>query len=256
MGRRAPHRLAYELMGRIEAGALRPGDWLPAERELLEEFPASRTAFREALIILECLGLIESHLGVGSQVIARRPTSSMGPAASVDLVTLLEACRAFEIEAASLAAGLPEENGPSPFAPSPSLSPSGLMTARDCRDFHVALAQGSGNPAILASIRNLWDMAAGRPALYVPLNAALARSGRGIRALQSQVGEALLRRSSQAIRQAVKALFDGYLAAAVAFEDQDGHTRSRPRVRKAAHGGTSELPPLANSVQIDDGLLL
>jgi DNA-binding FadR family transcriptional regulator len=231
LGRRAPHRLAYELLRRIEAGVLRPGDWLPAERELLEAFPASRTAFREALIILECLGLIESHLGVGSQVIARRPTSRMGPAASVDLVTLLEACRAFEIEAASLAAGLPEENGPSPFAPSPSLSPSGLMTARDCRDFHVALAQASGNPAILASIRNLWDLAAARPALYVPLNAALARSGRRIRALQGEVVEALPLRSPTATRQAVEALFGGYLAAVVAFED-----RNRPAWVQGAQG--------------------
>lgn len=234
LGRRAPHRLAYELMGRIEAGALRPGDWLPAERELLEEFPASRTAFREALIILECLGLIESHLGVGSQVIARRPTSSVGSAASVDLVTLLEACRAFEIEAASLAAGLQEENGPSPFAP--SLSPSGLMTARDCRDFHVALAQASGNPAILASIRNLWDLAATRPALYVPLNAALARSGRRIRALQGEVVEALSLRSPTAIRRAVEALFGGYLAAVVALRPKPsrvGPNRGRPRPRPA-----------------------
>jgi len=206
-------------MGRIEAGILRPGDWLPAERELLEEFPASRTAFREALIILECLGLIESHLGVGSQVIARRPTSSVGPTASVDLIKLLEACRVFEVEAASLAASMQQEDGSTPFT-SGSSAPA-PVTAKDCRDFHVALAEASGNPAISASIRNLWDLAATRPALYVPLNAALARSGREIRALQDRVVEALLRRSSQAIRQTVKTLFDGYLAAVTTFEDQD-----------------------------------
>jgi DNA-binding FadR family transcriptional regulator len=206
-------------MGRIEAGILRPGDWLPAERELLEEFPASRTAFREALIILECLGLIESHLGVGSQVIARRPTSSVGPAASVDLIELLEACRVFEVEAASLAASMQQEDGSTPFMS--GLSAPAPMTAKDCRDFHVALAQASGNPAISASIRNLWDLAATRPALYVPLNAALARSSHRIRALQSEVVEALPRRSSPAIRQTLKTLFDGYLAAVTTFEDRD-----------------------------------
>jgi DNA-binding FadR family transcriptional regulator len=222
-------------MGRIEAGTLRPGDWLPAERELLKEFPASRTAFREALIILECLGLIESHLGVGSQVIARRPTSSVGPAVSVDLIKLLEACRAFEVEAASLAASLQEEDGSSSFAP--SLSRPDPMTAEDCRDFHVALAEASGNPAISASIRNLWDLAATRPALYVPLNAALARSGREIRALQGQVVEALPRRSPAATRQAVQALFGGYLAAVSAFEDQD-----RPARVQMASGRTTVAP--------------
>jgi len=252
LGHRAPHRLAYELMSRIEAGALRPGDWLPAERELLEEFPASRTAFREALIILECLGLIESHLGVGSQVIARRPTSSVGPAASVDVIKLLEACRAFEVEAASLATSLQEEDGSSPFAP--GLRAPAPITAKDCRDFHVALAQASGNPAISASIRNLWDLAATRPALYVPLNTALARSGREIRALQDQVVEALQRRSSAVTRQAVKALFGGYLAAVSAFEDQDRPARiQRAFGRKTVAPSSIATPPRPRSRPEEQG---
>lgn len=225
LGRRAPHRLAYELMGRIKAGVFAPGDWLPTERELLREFTVSRTALRETLIILESLSLIESHHGVGSQVIGREPRSSMGPAASVDLVALLEACRAFEIEAASLAAGLGEADEPSPALP--TLGASDPVTVTSCRRFHVALAQATGNLAISASIRNLWDLAASRPAIRGPLEAALARSGRSVRALQGQVAKALAVRSPSAARQAVDALFAGYLAAVLGFEDHERLVRTR-----------------------------
>lgn len=235
LGRRAPHRLAYELMGRIKAGVFRPGDWLPTDRELLREFPVSRTVLRETLIILECLSLVESHHGVGSQVIGREPRSSMGPVGSVDLMALLEACRVFEVEAAGLTASLGEGNGPSPALP--TLDASGPITAGFCRHFHVALAQATGNLAISTSIRNLWDLAATRPAICGPLNAALARAGRGIRLLQGQVVKAVAARSPSSARQAVDALFAGYLAAVLDFEEQERLARIElegpPRRRRA-----------------------
>jgi DNA-binding FadR family transcriptional regulator len=204
-------------MNRIRAGVFRPGDWLPTDRELLHEFPVSRTALREALIILECLGLTQSHHGVGCQVVCREPRSSVGRVASVDLVALLEACRAFEIEAAGLAASL-DEDGSSPIPA--ILSTAGPLTAKACQRLHVALAHATGNRAIAASIQNLWDLAAARPALYVPLDAALVHSSRRIRALQNQVVEAFGLRSPPAARQAVDALFGGYLAAVFELEKQ------------------------------------
>ncbi len=218
LGRRAPHRLAYELMGRIKAGVFSRGDWLPTEHQLMTEFPVSRTTLREALIILECLGLIESHHGVGSQVISGRPKSDMN-APPFDLVALLEACRAFEVEAASLAAGLDDEDRSPPALRGPGLS--GSMTVETCHHFHVSLARTAGNGAIAASIEHLWDMAVARPAIRGPLEGALARAGRTIRASQGRVVEALLRSSPLDTRQAVGALFDGYLAAVMDFEDQE-----------------------------------
>lgn len=223
LGRRAPQRLAYELMSRIRAGIFRRGDWLPTEQELLSEFGVSRTALREALIILECLGLIVSHHGSGSQVIGAEPRSGLGGTSSVDLVALLEACRAFEIQAASLAAGLEAAEAPLP-AP-PALSAPGPATADGCRRFHVALARASDNAAIAASIENLWDLAATRPGLRGPFNAALARSSRSIRTLQARVVEALVARSPLAMREAVRALFDAYLAAVSEFEAHERLSR-------------------------------
>ncbi|HWU14450.1 MAG TPA: GntR family transcriptional regulator [Caulobacter sp.] len=210
-------------MGRIRSGALRPGEWLPTDRELLREFPVSRTALREALIILECLGLTESHHGVGCRVVGRAPRTRLGRDVSVNLVALLEACRVFETEAAGLAASL-DGDGPSPIPT--ILSAAGPMTTKVCQRLHVALARATGNTVIAASIQNLWDLAATRPALHIPLDMALAHADRRIHELQNQVVDAFARRSPPAARQAADALFGGYLAAVCELEDQKPPARA------------------------------
>ena len=234
LGRRAPYRLAYELMGRIKAGVFSRGDWLPTEHELMTEFPVSRTTLREALIVLECLGVIASHHGVGSQVISGRPKSDVSTPA-LDLVSLLEACRAFEVEAAGLAARLDEEDETALVLRGPSLS--GPMSAEACRHFHVSLAHTTGNAAIAASIEHLWDIAVARPDIRDPLDGALARAGRTVRTAQGRVVEGLLRRSPSDTRQAVGALFDGYLAAVMDFEEQERLARIQGEGSGAASAG-------------------
>jgi GntR family transcriptional repressor for pyruvate dehydrogenase complex len=49
----------------IARGAYRPGDRLPSERELTEQFGVSRVVVREAMRSLEALGLVEVHQGRG-----------------------------------------------------------------------------------------------------------------------------------------------------------------------------------------------
>ncbi len=56
----------------IFSGELRPGDRLPPERQLVQQFGISRTAVREALRSLAAKGLVESQVGRGTFV--RRPT--------------------------------------------------------------------------------------------------------------------------------------------------------------------------------------
>jgi len=218
LGSRAPHRLAYELLNLIRTGVFCRGDWLPTESELLKEFPVSRTVLREAIIVLECLGLVESHHGVGNQVIGGRPRSDPNSPAAFDLLELLEACRAFEVEAVALAASMEEDEH---ATASPSLTLSGPVTVEVCRQFHLSLAKATGNRAIQASIEHLWDVASSRPALRGPFNAALMRSGRVVRAMQASIAEALARRSPTAARLALDALFDGYLNLVLEFEDRE-----------------------------------
>lgn len=218
LGRRAPHRVAYELMRRIKAGVYSQGEWLPTEQKLLSEFSVSRTALRQALVVLECLNLVESHHGTGSQVVGGAPSGVSNVPGSVDLMTLLEACRAFEIQTAGMASALPPGEAVAPSWPEVSRKP---LTPDHCRRFHVALAEATGNTVVAASIRNLWDVALGRMEMRDALDAALARSGREIGRLQRSVMDALALSDPPAARTAVADLFDAYLAALVEIESRE-----------------------------------
>lgn len=66
-------RLYEDVVEQIEAaivqGDLRPGDFLPAERDLCESFGVSRTAVREALFALHQKGLIDLENGRRARVV-------------------------------------------------------------------------------------------------------------------------------------------------------------------------------------------
>ncbi|MGD9367199.1 MAG: FadR/GntR family transcriptional regulator [Desulfobacteraceae bacterium] len=62
-----------QIQGAILDGRIKPGDKLPAERELGEIFQTSRGTLREALRVLEQKGLIEIRLGVGGGAIVKDP---------------------------------------------------------------------------------------------------------------------------------------------------------------------------------------
>lgn len=52
----------------LEKGQLRPGDQLPPERALADQFQVSRASVREALRTLELLGIVETRAGGGTFV--------------------------------------------------------------------------------------------------------------------------------------------------------------------------------------------
>jgi len=54
-----------QIKSALHAGALKPGDRLPSERELAESFQASRISIREALKRLEASGLVTVRVGSG-----------------------------------------------------------------------------------------------------------------------------------------------------------------------------------------------
>ena len=57
-----------QIIGLIESGALKPGDQLPSERELVEQLNVGRATIREALRILEAQGVISVRPGKGTLV--------------------------------------------------------------------------------------------------------------------------------------------------------------------------------------------
>lgn len=77
--RRTFQDILVQLEREIAGGRLRAGDQLPSERELAEQFDVSRASVREALRVLETLGVLRSQRGPG-----RGPTLVAEPSAGFD----------------------------------------------------------------------------------------------------------------------------------------------------------------------------
>jgi GntR family transcriptional regulator, transcriptional repressor for pyruvate dehydrogenase complex len=69
---RAFERVVEQVERAIYSGELKPGDHLPSERQLVEQFQVGRSSVREALRILESMGLLRTLPGsqLGPQVSA------------------------------------------------------------------------------------------------------------------------------------------------------------------------------------------
>jgi GntR family transcriptional repressor for pyruvate dehydrogenase complex len=70
-----------EIENRLNNGSLKAGDHLPPERQLAEALGVSRGAVREALRILEAIGVVEAGTGSGpssGSVIVKDSTAGMG----------------------------------------------------------------------------------------------------------------------------------------------------------------------------------
>lgn len=72
----------------IRTNRLVPGDRLPSERELCDQFGVSRVTVREALRVLEAGGLIEIRVGARGGAFVTTPTSDQLSAGLADLINL------------------------------------------------------------------------------------------------------------------------------------------------------------------------
>jgi len=161
-------QIAEQIEQLILSGELRSGDRLPTERELAEQFGASRTAVREAMKMLEQKGLVDMRPGRGMRVIdgtsaAMRDSLGLmmriGQTGSVNLVEVREI---LEPEIAALAAA---RAGAEQIAAmreavrimDESLDDATAFITAD-NDFHRALASGSKNALILALVDSIVDL--------------------------------------------------------------------------------------------------
>lgn len=94
----------------IASNQLKPGDQLPPERELGEQFGVSRTVIREAVRALRAKGLLEVRSGSGVRIVAvdgKTVGESMRHfvhGSSLDYGKVDEVRRVLEVEAAGIAA--------------------------------------------------------------------------------------------------------------------------------------------------------
>ncbi|VTU24044.1 FadR/GntR family transcriptional regulator [Variovorax sp. PBL-E5] len=149
------HGLVEDLSVKIRDGALRAGDKLPTESEIMRAFGVSRTVVREALSKLQASGLVETHHGVGTFVLQPRAGGvfRLDPgdiATSVDVLAVLELRISLETESAGLAATRRTEEQLLAMREAlddfeRNVAVAGNTVAPDFR-FHLQIAQATGNP--------------------------------------------------------------------------------------------------------------
>ena len=150
--------VAERLLALISEGDLRPGDPVPAERELAQAYGVGRSSIREALRMLESKGVIQSA-GNGSFTVAafgdtlNRSIDFLISVDQADFRELFEVRHMLEAEAAALAAERHLEPDIAEMARQIAAMQSGLQSeadfiAADLR-FHMAIAQATRNRLIV-----------------------------------------------------------------------------------------------------------
>jgi len=163
-------RLYEQIVQQIEEsivkGSLKPGDQLPAERELAQRFGVSRTAVREAVKALREKGLVEAYSGKGTFI---TDGTTQAVRQSLDLMVkigqpegsthLAEVRAILEPEIAALAASRIQEPELATMREAVSTmdkadqDPDAYIEAD--LDFHLALAEGAANPLILSLLDSI-----------------------------------------------------------------------------------------------------
>ena len=70
-----PHTTARRIQEMIRAGELPGGELLPSQRELSERLDVSRSSLREALSVLETLGVVQTEPRRGTRVVSAEASS-------------------------------------------------------------------------------------------------------------------------------------------------------------------------------------
>jgi GntR family transcriptional regulator, transcriptional repressor for pyruvate dehydrogenase complex len=96
---RASEMIVDQIRLLIRDGQLKPGDRLPAERELGERFGVSRVTVREALRGLEANGMVMIKVGARGGAFVTAPTSAQVGEGIIDLLSLSDVTDAEVTEA-------------------------------------------------------------------------------------------------------------------------------------------------------------
>lgn len=162
---RLPARIAEALTQEISEGRLKPGDRLPTEQYLADNFGVSRNVVREAIAQLRSAGLVVSRQGLGS-VVASAGEADRGFRVDMDaggdpnaFQHVYELRLAIEMQAADFAA----RRGDAAHLAAISQIYERMLDAERWEaegvdldiEFHLAIARASGNPLMVEAINFL-----------------------------------------------------------------------------------------------------
>ena len=155
-------QIVAQIQNRIIEGKLQPGDKLPSEQELAEQFAVSRTAVREAIKALREKGLVEIRPGKGtyiSDIISSTSgvmRNSLGVIIAAGLgdgmVDLVQVREILEAEIATIAAKKATEEEIQIMQDAVAVMDEAMDDAdryiEADLEFHLALAKATQNPLI------------------------------------------------------------------------------------------------------------
>ena len=202
------HSVAEQITDLIKEGVFPAGARLPGERELAERFGVSRVTIREAEIALQAIGRIEIKTGSGVYVCEKQPGDD-NQLPDVSAFELTEARSLFESEAAALAAqnisdqdiakleNLTKEMGSTDDA---------VSTEAD-QQFHITIAEASGNAAIVHTIKTLWRMREELPDVKAAYDSVCEVDNSTRKTEHQEIYDALAARNPLAAREAMRRHF-------------------------------------------------
>lgn len=207
------HGVTDQITQLIDDGVFGPGAKLPSERELAERFGVSRITVREAAVALQAAGRIVIKPGSGVYVADRKPVLD-GSLPEVSAFELTEARSLFESEAAALAAPIITDQTLAKLDTLVRALGQGGQAADDAdREFHLTIAQATGNGAILHTLKTLWRMRSELPAVRSTHESVCDRDRASRVNEHAAVLDALKARDPVAARQAMRAHFNRLIEA-------------------------------------------
>jgi DNA-binding FadR family transcriptional regulator len=142
-----------DISTRIRQSQLKPGDKLPTESAIMDQYGVSRTVVREAISHLQASGQVQTRHGIGTFVIERAQSGLGIDADSIvtvrDVLAILELRISMETEAAWLAAARRSEAQVTELGEAlgdmqRALQHGGTSVEADMR-FHQLIAESTGN---------------------------------------------------------------------------------------------------------------
>jgi DNA-binding FadR family transcriptional regulator len=161
---KASDLLAEQLRARIMGDGLQPGAPLPSEGDLIKELGLSRATVREALRLLEADGLISIKRGPGGGIVVRHPDGAQVTRSLALMLALTEAplrdLFAFRksIEPAAAAAAATNASADQRARLQALVDPTNEIVSAADVDFHVLVAESSGNALYQLNLAVLHDL--------------------------------------------------------------------------------------------------
>jgi DNA-binding FadR family transcriptional regulator len=202
------HSVAEQITNLIKEGVFPVGTRLPGERELAERFGVSRVTIREAEIALQAIGRIEIKTGSGVYVSEKQPSGD-SQLPDVSAFELTEARSLFEAEAAALAAQNISDDDIAKlgrFIKEMGSKDENVSTQAD-QQFHITIAEASGNAAIVHTIKTLWRMREELPDVKAAYESVCELDSSTRTNEHQEIYDALATRNPLAARQAMRSHF-------------------------------------------------